>query len=96
MSAQWFILQNYGVTFGVQAKKEGVTAAYKPAGWDQIPEGLKDPEGHWFTIHSGTLGTPSMEEKYGFLDLIGARLTIRSAPRDGSGFRRTAAAALVH
>jgi putative spermidine/putrescine transport system substrate-binding protein len=46
----------YGVTFGVQAKKEGVTAVYKPAGWDQIPEGLKDPEGHWFTIHSGTLG----------------------------------------
>jgi putative spermidine/putrescine transport system substrate-binding protein len=39
----------YGVTFGIQAKKEGVTAAYKPAG-------LKDPEGHWFTIHSGTLG----------------------------------------
>ena len=46
----------YGVTFGIQAKKEGVTASYKPAGWDQIPAGLKDPEGHWFTIHSGTLG----------------------------------------
>ena len=46
----------YGVTFGVQARKDGVTAAYKPAGWNEIPEGLKDPEGHWFTIHSGTLG----------------------------------------
>jgi putative spermidine/putrescine transport system substrate-binding protein len=46
----------YGVTFGIQAKKEGVTTAYKPAGWADIPEGLKDPEGHWFTIHSGTLG----------------------------------------
>jgi len=46
----------YGVTFGIQAKKEGVTAAYKPAGWAEIPESLKDPEGHWFTIHSGTLG----------------------------------------
>jgi putative spermidine/putrescine transport system substrate-binding protein len=46
----------YGVTFGIQAKKEGVTAAYKPAGWAEIPDGLKDPEGHWFTIHSGTLG----------------------------------------
>ena len=46
----------YGVTFGIQAKKEGVTASYKPAGWDQIPAGLTDPEGHWFTIHSGTLG----------------------------------------
>jgi len=46
----------YGVTFGIQAKKEGVTAAYKPAHWNDIPAGLKDPEGHWFTIHSGTLG----------------------------------------
>jgi putative spermidine/putrescine transport system substrate-binding protein len=46
----------YGVTFGVQARKDGVTAAYKPAAWNEIPDGLKDPEGHWFTIHSGTLG----------------------------------------
>ncbi len=46
----------YGVTFGVQARKEGVTASYKPAAWAEIPDGLKDPEGHWFTIHSGTLG----------------------------------------
>ncbi|HXG03440.1 MAG TPA: ABC transporter substrate-binding protein [Candidatus Binatia bacterium] len=46
----------YGVTFGIQAKKEGVVAPYKPAHWNEIPDGLKDPEGHWFTIHSGTLG----------------------------------------
>jgi putative spermidine/putrescine transport system substrate-binding protein len=45
-----------GVTFGIQAKKEGVVANYKPARFDEIPAGLKDPEGAWFTIHSGTLG----------------------------------------
>jgi putative spermidine/putrescine transport system substrate-binding protein len=45
-----------GITFGIQAKKEGVVTAYKPAFWNEIPEGLKDPEGYWFTIHSGTLG----------------------------------------
>ena len=45
-----------GVTFGIQAKKEGVVAPYKPAHFDEIPPGLKDPDGHWFTIHSGTLG----------------------------------------
>jgi len=38
------------------AKDAGVLAAYKPKGWDKIPASLKDPEGFWFTIHSGTLG----------------------------------------
>ena len=45
-----------GVTFGIQAKKEGVVTAYKPTAWADIPDGLKDPDGNWFTIHSGTLG----------------------------------------
>jgi putative spermidine/putrescine transport system substrate-binding protein len=45
-----------GVTFAIQAQKDGVVAAYKPAAWSDIPDGLKDPQGHWFTIHSGTLG----------------------------------------
>ncbi len=45
-----------GVTFAIQAQKDGVVAAYKPANWDQIPAGLKDPKGEWVTIHSGTLG----------------------------------------
>jgi putative spermidine/putrescine transport system substrate-binding protein len=45
-----------GVTFGIQAKKDGVVTPYKPAAWNEIPDGLKDPEGAWFTIHSGTLG----------------------------------------
>ncbi|MDE2456501.1 MAG: ABC transporter substrate-binding protein [Burkholderiales bacterium] len=46
----------YGVTFGIEAKAAGVVAPYKPAGWNEIPDGLKDPEGYWFTVHSGTLG----------------------------------------
>jgi len=46
----------YGVTFGIKAGAEGVAAPYKPAGFDEIPEGLKDPEGHWFTVHYGSLG----------------------------------------
>ncbi|MDE2607892.1 MAG: ABC transporter substrate-binding protein, partial [Burkholderiales bacterium] len=44
-----------GVTFGIQAQKDGLVAPYKPAHWDDIPAGLKDPAGNWFTIHSGTL-----------------------------------------
>ena len=46
----------YGVSFGIQAKQKGVTASYKPEHFDDIPDGLKDKDGHWFTIHSGTLG----------------------------------------
>ncbi|HCL85556.1 MAG TPA: ABC transporter substrate-binding protein [Comamonadaceae bacterium] len=45
-----------GVTFAIQAQKDGVVAPYQPAGWDEIPQGLKEPAGNWFTIHSGTLG----------------------------------------
>ena len=45
-----------GVTFGIKVKDAGLTQAYKPKGFDEIPAGLKDADGHWFTIHSGTLG----------------------------------------
>lgn len=46
----------YGVSFGIAAKEKGVAGAYKPKNFDEIPEGLKDPDGQWFTIHSGALG----------------------------------------
>jgi len=46
----------YGVSFGIQAGQNGVVSAYKPTNFDEIPDGLKDPDGKWFTIHSGTLG----------------------------------------
>lgn len=45
-----------GISFAEQAKKEGVVAAYKPQHWDDIPADLKDPDGYWFTVHSGTMG----------------------------------------
>jgi len=38
------------------AKDAGILTPYKPVGWDKIPADLKDPDGNWFTIHSGTLG----------------------------------------
>jgi len=46
----------YGVSFGIQAGQKGVVEAYKPRNFNEIPDGLKDPQGKWFTIHSGTLG----------------------------------------
>src|SRR5215470_8397973 len=46
----------FGVNFGIKAKAEGVVEPYKPAKWDEVPAGLKDADGAWTTIHSGTLG----------------------------------------
>ncbi|MGO8924421.1 MAG: ABC transporter substrate-binding protein [Xanthobacteraceae bacterium] len=46
----------YGVNFGIKAKAADVIEPYKPKGDDQVPAGLKDPDGYWNTIHSGTLG----------------------------------------
>ena len=46
----------YGPTFAIQAAKDGLVQAYKPQRWNDIPDGLKDPEGKWFATHSGTLG----------------------------------------
>src|SRR5229473_1825286 len=46
----------FGVTFGMKAKSQDALEPYKPANWDQVPAGLKDAEGYWTTIHSGTLG----------------------------------------
>ncbi len=45
-----------GVSFGIDAKQAGVVAPYKPKHFDEIPAGLKDPDGYWFTIHYGTIG----------------------------------------
>src|SRR5215475_14093960 len=46
----------YGVNFGMKAKGDGVIEPYKPAKWNEVPDGLKDADGDWTTIHSGTLG----------------------------------------
>lgn len=45
-----------GVDVGYKAKAAGVLEAYKPKGFDEIPAGLKDPDGVWYAIHYGTLG----------------------------------------
>jgi putative spermidine/putrescine transport system substrate-binding protein len=45
-----------GGQVGPQARAADVLAPYKPKRWEEIPATLKDPDGYWFTIHSGTLG----------------------------------------
>ncbi|MFS8856557.1 extracellular solute-binding protein [Synechococcus sp. H55.7] len=45
----------FGIVFGIQAAEAGLLEPYKPAGFAEIPAGLKDPEGRWMTIHQGAV-----------------------------------------
>lgn len=45
----------YFMPFGALAKEKGLTEGFKPINFDKIPDVLKDPEGHWFSIHKGTV-----------------------------------------
>ena len=44
-----------GHSFARQAKAQDLTAPYKVATWDDIPEGQRDPDGHWFNDYGGYL-----------------------------------------
>ncbi|MFN9481158.1 MAG: extracellular solute-binding protein [Betaproteobacteria bacterium] len=46
----------FGGQFGPQARDAGVLAPFKPTRFAEIPAGMKDADGYWFAIHSGTLG----------------------------------------
>ncbi|MET1077461.1 MAG: ABC transporter substrate-binding protein [Pseudomonas sp.] len=44
-----------GAAFGPIAVKQGVTQAYKPSTWEQIPVWAKDPDGHWMLAYTGSI-----------------------------------------
>jgi putative spermidine/putrescine transport system substrate-binding protein len=44
-----------GLAFGPSAKKDGLTQPYKVATWDEIPEDVKDAEGHWYGDYYGVM-----------------------------------------
>lgn len=44
-----------GFEFGAIAKARGITRAYKPTTWSQIPDWAKDPDGHWALAYTGTI-----------------------------------------
>ena len=48
-----------GLSFGPQAKTDGLIAAYKVSTWDSIPATAKDPDGFWYGDYYGVLAFES-------------------------------------
>ncbi|ENM5786891.1 ABC transporter substrate-binding protein [Vibrio metoecus] len=44
-----------GFAFARVAVEKGVTQAYKPSTWDEIPAWAKDKDGHWALAYTGTI-----------------------------------------
>ncbi len=44
-----------GAAFGPIAVQQGVTHAYKPSTWEQIPDWAKDKDGHWMLAYTGSI-----------------------------------------
>jgi putative spermidine/putrescine transport system substrate-binding protein len=44
-----------GLSFGPQAKADGLIAPYKVSTWDTIPDSAKDAEGYWYGDYYGVL-----------------------------------------
>ena len=44
-----------GVAFGPIAVQQGVTQAFKPSTWEQIPAWAKDADGHWMLAYTGSI-----------------------------------------
>ncbi|CAD6008411.1 extracellular solute-binding protein [Agreia sp. COWG] len=57
-----------GVAFGPKAVAAGVLDSYEPEGFDAIPDGLKDPDGKWFAVHTGAIAFICNTEAIGKLD----------------------------
>jgi putative spermidine/putrescine transport system substrate-binding protein len=57
-----------GIAFGPKAVEADVTEAYEPEGFDEIPDGLKDPDGKWFAVHTGAIAFLCNTEALGDLD----------------------------
>lgn len=45
----------YSGAIGYEAAQRGLHQPYRPAAWDEVPEGLKDPDGLWWTVHTATV-----------------------------------------
>lgn len=45
----------FGGDFAIRAKEAGVITPYKSKYWADVPAALKDPEGYWTALHTGSI-----------------------------------------
>ncbi len=45
----------YGITFGIKAADAGIVTSYEPQRASEVPSELKDADGRWITVHTGTV-----------------------------------------
>ena len=67
-----------GISFAINAKKAGIIEPFKGKGWQSVPDNLKDPDGHWVSIHAGTELRSSLrnfesQNEYGYKPCIKRR-----------------------
>jgi putative spermidine/putrescine transport system substrate-binding protein len=58
-------IADVGILFGPEAKSKGATAAYKVSRWADIPDNLKDADGHWASNYGGVLAFAVNPDKAG-------------------------------
>lgn len=58
-------IADVGIVYGPEAKKQNATAAYKVSRWAEIPDNLKDPDGHWASNYGGVLAFAVNPDKAG-------------------------------
>ncbi len=64
-----------GAAFGPVAVQKGVTQAYKPTTWDQVPDWAKDKDGMWALAYTGTIAfiidkSQVKDEPHSWADLL--------------------------
>ena len=95
-----------GASFTQQLIDEGYAEQYRPVVWDEIPEALKDPEGHWVAAYYGVMAiatntTLVPEAPTTFEELADPRyrgmVTLNGDPREaGAAFAAVMAASLAN
>lgn len=95
-----------GASFTQQMIDEGYAEQYRPVVWDEIPEALKDPEGHWVGAYYGVMAIASnttlvADPPETFADLedpaYRGQVTLNGDPREaGAAFAAVMAASLAN